>query len=108
MAMNVTENAVRKIRETLDREDMPEGGLRLGIKGGGCSGLNYVLRFETEEKTGDKVFEQDGARVFVDFKSLLYLMGTTLDWESNLMQEGFTFRNPNARKTCSCGVSFAI
>jgi iron-sulfur cluster assembly protein len=108
MAINVTDNAVQKIKEALERENMAEGGLRLGIRGGGCSGLNYVLRFETERKAGDKVYEQDGARIFVDLKSLLYLKGTTLDWESNLMQEGFTFRNPNARKTCSCGVSFAI
>ena len=108
MAINVTENALRKIKETLERENMAEGGLRLGIRGGGCSGLNYVLRFEAEKKAGDKVIEQDGARILVDFKSMEYLKGVTLDWESNLMQEGFTFRNPNAKKSCSCGDSFCL
>ena len=108
MAIHVTEQAARKIRETLQREGISEGGLRLGVRGGGCSGLNYVMRFEPKEKTGDKVFVQDGARVFVDFKSLLYLRGMTLDWKSSLMQEGFTFENPNAKSTCSCGVSFTV
>ncbi len=108
MAIQVTEAAALKIREVLEREGIPEGGLRLGVKGGGCSGLNYVIRFDSSMKAGDKVFESEGARVFVDFKSLLYLKGTTLDWEGNLMQEGFTFKNPNAKKTCSCGISFTV
>lgn len=108
MAIQVTEAAASKIREVLAREGIPEGGLRLGVKGGGCSGLNYVIRFDADKKQGDKVFETQGARVFIDFKSLLYLKGTTLDWEGNLMQEGFTFKNPNAKKTCSCGISFSV
>lgn len=108
MAIQVTEQAVKKIKETLAREGLSEGGLRLGVRGGGCSGLNYVLRFEPEEKAGDKVFVLDGAKVFVDFKSLLYLKGMTLDWKGDLMQEGFVFENPNAKSTCSCGISFTV
>ena len=108
MAIQVTEAAAQKIREALDKEGLSQGGLRLGVKGGGCSGLNYVIRFDADKKPGDKVFEAEGARVFVDFKSLLYLKGTTLDWEGNLMKEGFTFKNPNAKKTCSCGISFSV
>jgi len=108
MAIQVTESAARKIREGLQKEGIPEGGLRLGVRGGGCSGLNYVIRFEPEQKSADKVFEAHGARVFVDLKSLLYLRGTTLDWRGDLMQQGFTFSNPNARKTCSCGTSFSV
>jgi iron-sulfur cluster assembly protein len=108
MAIQLTESAARKIREGLDKEGLAEGGLRLGIKGGGCSGLNYVLRFEAGQRPGDKVFEAHGVRLFVDFKSLLYLKGTTLDWQGDLMQQGFTFVNPNARKTCSCGISFTV
>ncbi len=108
MAIQITEAAAGRIREALDKEGIPEGGLRLGVKGGGCSGLNYVIRFEPAHRPGDKVFEVSGARVFVDFKSLLYLKGTTLDWEGNFMQQGFSFKNPNARKTCSCGISFTV
>ena len=108
MAINVTEQAAERIKETLARESLSEGGLRLGVRGGGCSGLNYVMKFESEQKSGDKVFELHGARVFVDFKSLLYLKGMTLDWKGSLMQEGFVFENPNARSTCSCGISFTV
>jgi len=108
MAIRVTEQAVQKIRKALEQEGFPEGGLRLGVRGGGCSGLNYVLRFEAAGKPGDKVFTVDGVNVFVDFKSLLYLKGMTLDWKGSLMQEGFVFENPNARSTCSCGTSFTV
>jgi len=108
MVINVTERALGKIKESLRKQGCSEGGLRLGVRGGGCSGLNYVLRFESEERPGDKVFLLDGAKVFVDFKSLLYLKGLTLDWKGSLMQEGFVFENPNAKSTCSCGISFAV
>jgi len=108
MAIQITEAAAGRIREALEKEGISEGGLRLGVKGGGCSGLNYVIRFEPGHRPGDKVFEANGARVFVDFKSLLYLKGTTLDWEGDFMQQGFSFKNPNARKTCSCGISFTV
>jgi iron-sulfur cluster assembly protein len=108
MAIQITDAAAKKIIESLQKNNMPHGGLRLGVKGGGCSGLNYVIRFEPEKKTGDRVFEKNGAKIFIDMKSLLYLKGTTLDWTSSLMQEGFKFENPNARSTCSCGVSFTV
>ncbi len=108
MAIQVTESAANKIKDGLIKEGYPDGGLRLGVKGGGCSGLNYVIRFEEGQKPGDKVFEHYGARIFVDFKSLLYLKGTTLDWQGSFMKEGFTFLNPNAQNTCSCGISFSV
>lgn len=108
MAIQVTAAAAKKIQEGTVREGLPDGGLRLGVKGGGCSGLNYVIRFEPSQRPGDKVFEAFGAKVFVDLKSLLYLKGTTLDWSADLMQQGFTFQNPNAKKTCSCGISFTV
>lgn len=108
MAIKVTEAAAAKIREGLIKEGLVKGGLRLGVRGGGCSGLNYVIRFEAAHKSGDKVFEEYGIRVFVDLKSLLYLKGTTLDWQGDLMQQGFTFVNPNAKRTCSCGISFTV
>ncbi len=108
MSINITEQAAQKIKEGLEAEGILEGGLRLGVRGGGCSGLNYVLRFEPEKKVGDKIFEQYGVKVFVDMKSYLYLKGMGLDWRGSLMQEGFTFVNPNASKTCSCGQSFTV
>lgn len=108
MAISITDSAAKKIRDNLQKQDIPQGGLRLGVKGGGCSGLNYVMRYESSNRPGDKVFEKDGARVFIDMKSLLYLRGTTLDWKSSLMHEGFSFENPNARSTCSCGISFSM
>lgn len=100
--------AAKRIRENLERENMPSGGLRLGVKGGGCSGFSYVMRFEPEKRAGDKVFEEHGGRIFVDMKSYLYLKGTTLDWQGSMLQQSFTFINPNASKTCSCGLSFTV
>jgi len=108
MAIHITDQAAERIKKGLEQQKAPEGGLRLGVKGGGCSGLNYVMRFEEGSRAGDKVFEEHGARVFVDLKSYLYLKGTTLDWQGNFMQQAFTFINPNASKTCSCGLSFTV
>jgi len=108
MSIHISEKAAERIRKGLEHEKTPDGGLRLGVRGGGCSGLNYVMKFEAEKRPGDKIFEEYGAKVFVDLKSYLYLKGVTLDWQGALMQEGFTFVNPNAAKTCSCGLSFTI
>ena len=83
------------------------GGLRLGVLGGGCSGLSYQFKFDARERPTDKVFEYDGVKIFVDPKSLLYLHGMTLDYQESLMQSGFVFDNPNAKKACGCGTSFS-
>ena len=103
--IQLTENAIRRVREVVRQEN--KAGLRLGVRGGGCSGLSYVTRFEEQAGAKDKVFEFDGVKVFVDPKSLLYLHGMTLDWKDTLMEKGFVFINPNASKTCGCGTSFA-
>lgn len=88
---------------------MTTGGLRVGVKGGGCSGLSYNLSLDTEERAGDKVVEVDGVKVFVDLKSFLYVDGSTLDYkEEGLMQRGFTFNNPQSSGTCGCGESFGV
>jgi len=108
MAIHLTEKAAGRIREELTKQGLEKGGLRLGVKGGGCSGLSYVMRFEAEQKPGDKVFEAHGTRLFVDLKSYLYLKGMTLDWQGSLMRQAFVFVNPNASKTCSCGHSFTV
>lgn len=82
--------------------------VRVGVKGGGCSGLEYQLSFDNVEKDGDQVFEDKGVKVVVDMKSLLYLYGTELDYAGGLNGKGFVFNNPNASRTCSCGESFAV
>jgi iron-sulfur cluster assembly protein len=91
-----------------DHQAPPNSFVRVGVKSGGCSGLEYKLDFDTVEKEGDQVFEDKGIRVVVDMKSLLYLYGTELDYSGGLNGKGLTFNNPNASRTCSCGESFAV
>jgi iron-sulfur cluster assembly protein len=106
--IHLSEHAAKKIIALLAKEGVsPEtGGLRVGIQGGGCSGLSYAMRLDTQARDRDKVFEEFGARIFVDPKSLLYLNGTTLEYEETLMRQGFVFQNPNAARSCGCGSSF--
>jgi len=108
--IRVTEKAAIKIRELVAKEGLPanSGGLRLGVQGGGCSGLTYAMRLETAARTRDKVIEENGARVFIDPKSYTYLEDTTLDYEETLMRRGFVFQNPRAARTCGCGTSFSV
>lgn len=85
-----------------------EAFIRVGVKGGGCSGLSYDLSFDTEMKEDDKEFEDNGMKIVVDKKSFLYLIGTELDFSGGLNGKGFVFHNPNANRTCGCGESFAV
>jgi iron-sulfur cluster assembly protein len=105
----VTEKAIAKIRSALANEGIsPEqGGLRLGVQGGGCSGLSYNIRFDTQPRERDRVFQFGDVRVFVDPKSFIYLHGMTLDYQETLMQQGFVFVNTQATKSCGCGTSFS-
>jgi iron-sulfur cluster assembly protein len=105
----VTERAIKKIRSAMAKEGISpeEGGLRLGVMGGGCSGLSYSIKFDTRPRERDRIFEFDGVRVFVDPKSFLYLHGMTLDYEETLMRQGFNFINPNSSRSCGCGSSFS-
>ena len=107
--ITVTEKAVAHIRAVLAKEKISpdQGGLRLGVQGGGCSGMSYVLRFETESDEHDHIFKFGDVRVFIDPKSFIYLRGIVLDWEDTLMRQGFLFNNPNATKSCGCGTSFS-
>ncbi len=104
----LTEKAADKIRQLLAREGVPSdtGGLRVGVQGGGCSGLSYAMRLDTQARAKDQVFEAHGARIFVDPKSFLYLNNTTLDYVEELMKQGFVFHNPAAARSCGCGSSF--
>jgi iron-sulfur cluster assembly protein len=106
--IHLTEKAASKIRELMAKDGIPadSGGLRVGVQGGGCSGLSYAMRLETQARDRDRVFEEHGARLFVDPKSYLYLDNTTLDYLEELMKHGFVFQNPQASRSCGCGSSF--
>ncbi|MGA2434559.1 MAG: iron-sulfur cluster assembly accessory protein [Bryobacteraceae bacterium] len=106
--MQVTPKAIEKIREAIVKQGLTEGGLRLGVQGGGCSGLSYLFRLEPTQKPKDTVYEFGGVKVFIDPKSLVYLDEVTLDYKESLVHSGFVFENPNAKKSCGCGTSFSI
>jgi iron-sulfur cluster assembly protein len=107
--IKVSENAKSEVTKLLGMEGRgPDHFVRVGVKGGGCSGLMYDLDFDDQLKDGDKIFEDNGVKVVVDKKSLLYLLGTTLDFSGGLNGKGFQFVNPNANRTCGCGESFSI
>jgi iron-sulfur cluster assembly protein len=105
VAITLSENAVLRIQGLVGAES--ERGLRIKVVGGGCSGLQYKMDMD-EPRSGDKVFERDGARVIVDRKSFLYLNGTELDYSESLMSAGFHLQNPNVKRTCGCGSSFSV
>lgn len=105
MAIELSESAVLKILSLVGEDQ--ERGLRVKVVGGGCSGLQYKMEIDAP-KSGDRVFERDGARVVVDRKSFLYLNGTELDYTDTLMNTGFTLHNPNVKRTCGCGASFSV
>ena len=106
-AIQITDVAAQKIRSLMAKQGISEGGLRVGVKGGGCSGLSYTFAWEREARLGDEVFEGvEGAKIYVDKKSLLFLKGTILDYDTALLGKGFVFNNPNAKQTCGCGSSF--
>jgi len=107
-AIEISEKAAARIKALTAEKGTPEGGLRLGVKGGGCSGLSYHVDWAAGPSRLDQVVEREGARVFVDPKSAMFLAGTVVDFQQTLMQTGFVFRNPNVKTACSCGESFTI
>ena len=109
LSISVTEKAAQAIKKQIDKRGTPDASLRVGIRGGGCSGFSYVIEFhDGPPKAKDRVFDQFGVRVVVDPKSLIYLNGTVLDWEQTLMRQGFKFVNPNEKTSCGCGHSFTV
>ena len=105
--IQISQNAASQIHKMLAKNGLNGGGLRIGIKAGGCWGLSYTFSWEKQARTGDEVIEgPEGAKIYVDKKSLLYLNGTALDYDTSLMSKGFVFNNPNAKTTCGCGSSF--
>ncbi|MFN7144113.1 MAG: HesB/IscA family protein [Myxococcota bacterium] len=111
MAIELTERAVTRIKELAMKRQTPDAFFRIGIRGGGCSGLSYFVDFAEQADPKDKVFEfgnEQKVKVLVDRKSYLFLNGTQVDWKSELMKTGFEFHNPLAGRTCSCGESFSV
>lgn len=107
--ITITESASHQIVKLVEKQQLGDGGLRVGVKAGGCSGFEYTFAWETAPKPADQVFEGvAGAKVFVDPRSLRLLSGTTLDYDTGLLSKGFVFQNPQAKNTCGCGVSFSI
>jgi len=107
--LQISDNAGKLIRKMTAKNGIPEGGLRIGIKAGGCSGLSYTFAWEGVPCTGDHVFDgPEGSKVFVDPKSFQFIKGTTLDYDTSLVSKGFIFNNPNAKSSCGCGTSFSV
>ena len=107
--IKVTETAKDEVKRMFSEHDLQDSVLRMGVRGGGCSGLSYTLGFDKEVSEYDSVFEvEEGVKVVVDMKSFLYLKGTELDFTTDLIGGGFKFNNPNARKSCGCGSSFQV
>jgi iron-sulfur cluster assembly protein len=107
--IRVTERAKEKALELMQKENKSTGSfIRVGVEGGGCSGLTYKLEFDSSQRPDDKVFEDKGVKIVCDKKSFLYLVGTELDFTDGLNGKGFLFNNPNASRTCGCGESFSV
>ncbi len=109
MPINLTETAAREIRSIIEQQELDAEKIRLrvGVKGGGCSGFSYLLDLTESQRDNDEVFEEQGIKVVCDPKSYLYLNGTSIDFKDEVMGRGFVFNNPNATSTCGCGSSFA-
>lgn len=106
--ISLHESAVRRLKQIQAEKNTPQGGMRLAVRGGGCSGLSYVMDWADQPRERDKIFEREGARVFVDGKSMLYLAGTELVYEESLMSAMFKLNNPNVKSSCGCGESFSV
>ena len=107
--ITVTQNAASQIQKLLAKQDLRRGGLRVGVKAGGCSGFEYLFAWEETPGDHDLVFDgPDGVRVWIDPRSHRLLDGTTLDYDTGLLSRGFVFENPHAKTTCGCGTSFSV
>ena len=105
--LTMTDKAAARVRAAVDASTQRASGLRIRVVGGGCSGLTYKLEL-SEERKGDKIFEHDGARLYIDRRSYLYVCGTEVDYSESLERSGFDLHNPNVKKSCGCGESFVV
>jgi len=108
LTISLSEEAVAHVRDFAVQAGRPDAHMRVSVKGGGCSGLTYVLDLVDEPREDDKMIEEHGLRLFVDRKSYVFLAGTTLEYAGGLNGKGFVFNNPNAKTTCGCGTSFGV
>ena len=108
LTISISQEAADHVRSFAELEGKTTSNVRVGVKGGGCSGLTYVLDIVDEPAAGDKVIEDQGMKLFVDRKSYIFLAGTTLEFSGGLNGKGFVFNNPNAKTTCGCGTSFRV
>jgi iron-sulfur cluster assembly protein len=107
--IQLSEQCAEQVKKQLEKRGTPNAYLRLGLKGGGCSGYTYVIQYEdAAPKETDKTFQSNGINIVVDPKSIVYLNGCVLDWEKNLLKQGFKFNNPNEKASCGCGHSFSV
>lgn len=106
--LKINDTAALELKRLLESQGHPDWGIRVGVKAGGCSGLEYEMDLAEAPVEGDQVFEENGVKVYVDLKSYMYLAGMELDYSTSLVGGGFKFNNPNASRTCSCGTSFAV
>ena len=106
--IRLTKKAVEMAKKSITKRGQATDGLRLGVRGGGCSGVSYAIEFADKVRGRDHVFDFEGLKIVVDPKSLVYLRGSILDYEVKLMQHGFKFRNPNEKASCGCGESFTV
>jgi iron-sulfur cluster assembly protein len=106
--VRLTPKAIEMAKKALEKRGTPDGALRLGVRGGGCSGVSYAIEFANKIRERDNVYQFDGLQVVVDPKSLVYLRGSVLDYEIQMMQHGFKFQNPNEKSACGCGESFSV
>ena len=107
--IEITESAAKRIRAAMAKEGVTQGGLRVGVKAGGCSGMSYVFRCETHPKPDDQTFEAaDGTKIYVDPKSYQFLKDTVLDCDANMLGQTLIFKNPNVKSECGCGLSFSV
>jgi len=107
LSISITEKAASKVKHFASQENQGDPGIRVAVKGGGCSGLMYDLSIINDPREDDKIIEEHGVKIFVDKKSYVFLAGTVLDFSDGLNGKGFTFLNPQAKSTCGCGVSFS-
>jgi iron-sulfur cluster assembly protein len=107
-AITLTDAAAERVRQIMARADKPVLGLRIGVKNGGCAGMEYTMEWATEQKPFEELVEDKGAKILIDPKAILFLLGTEMDYQASALKSGFTFRNPNQTSACGCGESVQL
>ena len=107
-AMKLTDAAALRVREIMAKSDKPVAGLRIGVKNGGCAGMEYTLEWAAEQQPFDEVVEDKGVKVLIDPKAVLFLLGTEMDFQTSALKSGFVFNNPNQTGACGCGESVQL